>query len=197
MLSFKPPGTSNKGFTLIELIIGIGLTGMLISMSFSVFDTTSRISKQVSIEDDFLLQGRFAIEYIRDDITEDNKAIKSIQIVSIKDYLPDKFNYTDTLGFFIVKEEKKEFNHIFYKLEGETLSRVSFGSPIKLPKNMTSDKGNNPVLENVSSIKDSYYDKENELLCLIIKTKDKSRSKEYKFMETLYLRDDIKIRGLD
>ena len=197
MLSFKPPGTSNKGFTLIELIIGIGLTGMLISMSFSVFDTTSRISKQVSIEDDFLLQGRFAIEYIRDDITEDNKAIKSIQIVSMKDYLPDKFNYTDTLGFFIVKEEKKEFNHIFYKLEGETLSRVSFGSPIKLPKNMTSDKGNNPVLENVSSIKDSYYDKENELLCLIIKTKDKSRSKEYKFMETLYLRDDIKIRGLD
>ena len=197
MLSFKPPGTSNKGFTLIELIIGIGLTGMLISLSFSVFDTTSRISKQVSIEDDFLLQGRFAIEYIRDDITEDNKDIRSIQIVSMKDYLPDKFNYTDTLGFFIVKEEKKEFNHIFYKLEGETLSRVSFGSPIKLPKNMTSDKGNNPVLENVSSIKDSYYDKENELLCLIIKTKDKSRSKEYKFMETLYLRDDIKIRGLD
>ena len=99
MLSVKPPGTSNKSFTLIELIIGIGLTGMLISLSFSVFEKTSRISKQVSIEDDFLLQGRFAIEYIRDDINEDKNDIRSLQIVAMIDYLTDKFNYTESLGF--------------------------------------------------------------------------------------------------
>jgi len=180
----------NRGFTLIELVIGIGLTGLLIALAFSIFSFTSRVSNEVQVEDDYLLQGRFAIEYIREEI------IGASEIVSMDDYLPDNFLYTDTLGFFIVKEDAY-FNHIFYKLDGEILTRISFETHDKCPKNMPGLRGNNPILENVYDIKDSYYDKDNMLLCLVIRTRDKADGKEYSFMETLYLRDDLNKRGLN
>lgn len=184
MLNFKLRETWNKGFTLVELVIGIALTALLISLCFTVFNFTSRVSNGVQVEDDFLLQGRFAIEYIREEITKAN------EIISMDDYLPDNFVYTDTLGFFIIKEEVY-FNHIFYKLDGEILTRISFETQDKCPKKMPSKKGNNPILEDVVEIKDSYYDKENKLMCIVIRTKNKSNDKEHCFMETLYLRDDI------
>lgn len=184
MLNFKRQETWNRAFTLIELVIGIGLTGLLLLVSFSIFSFTSKVASDVQTEDDFLLQGRFAIEYVREDITE------ATEIVSMEEYLPDNFLYTDTLDFFIVKEEI-DFNHIFYKLDGEILTRISFKTSEKLPKNMPNMRGNNPILEDVCKISESYYDEENEILCLVIRTKNKLNSKEYCFMETLYLKDDI------
>lgn len=184
MLNFKHREKKSRGFTLIELVIGLAFIGLLISISFSVFLFTSRVSKQVLVEDDFLLQGRFALEYIREEIDE------AIEIVSLEDYLPENFFYTDTLGFFIIKKESG-FNHICYKFEDEKLTRISFETVDKKPNIIPSIKGNNPILENVSEIKDSYYDKDEGLLCIVIKTRNKENGKEYSFMETIYLKDDI------
>lgn len=180
----------NKGFTLIELVIGIAFTGLVISLSFSVFSFTSKVASGVSVEDDFLLQGRFAIEFIKDEFTKDDPAIKSIEVVSMEDYLPEDFRYTDTLRFFVIKEETN-YKHIFYKLDGETLTRIGFETADKKPNRMPTMRGNNPILEDVVDIGDTYYDKENKLLCIVIRTKNKANGKEYCFMETIYLRDDI------
>lgn len=182
--------TWNKGFTLIELVIGIALTSIIISLSFSVFSFTSKVANGVSVEDDFLLQGRFAIEFIKEEFSKDSPSIKSIEIVSMEDYLPEDFLYTDTLGFFIIKEEAN-YKHIFYKLDGETLTRIAFETADKKPNRMPVMRGNNPILEDVIHIGDTYYDKENKLLCLVIRTKNKANNKEYCFMETIYLKDDI------
>jgi type II secretory pathway pseudopilin PulG len=191
VLNFKRQEIWSNGFTLIELVIGIGLTGLLISLSFSVFNFTSRMSKEVSIEDDFLLQGRFAVEYIRDEVS------KAIKIVSMEDYKPDIFPYTDTLPFFIIQENKEGtgYKHVFYRLSGSYIYRTVITSAEYCPQKSVSYGGDNFVLNNVIDIKDTYYDKDNELLCLVIKTKNKSNGKEYCFMETLYLRDDINLRG--
>lgn len=195
MQGFKQQGISSKGFTLIELIISIGLIGILITMSFSVFNFTSSVWNQVSGEDDFLLQGRFAISYIKEDIIEVSSNIKSTEIVSLKDYLPENFYYNKTLGFFIIKDEGLSYKHIFYKVENEILTRVTFSSPNKLPKKVPSVTTHNPILESVSSVNETFYDKERDLLCLIIKTQDKLKDKEYTFMETLYLKDDLNEGG--
>lgn len=196
MQNFKLEGTRNKGFTLIELLIGIGLTSLLISLSFSILSITSKLSNEALTLDDFLLQGRFALEYIKEDILDIDKSIKSIEIISMQDYLPDNFMYTETLGFFIIKEEL-EFNHIFYKLEDEILTRISFKSPNKYPKKILGKPGDNTILKNVYSLKDSYFDSENNILCMIIQTKDKDNNKIYNFIETLYLKDDLKMRGIE
>ncbi len=191
MLNFKYRGIWNNGFTLIELVIGIALTGILLSLGFNTFYFASRVSKDISIEDDFLLQGRFAIEYIRDEV------IEAVEIIHMDDYLPRNFPYRETLPFFIVKKEGDIYNHIFYRLSDHTLYRTDFKSNICCPVDMPNNGGHNFILDNIYDIQNTYYDKENMLLCIWIKSKNKTNNKEYSFTETLYLRDDLAKRGLN
>lgn len=197
MLSFRRQGICNKGFTLIELVIGIGLIGLLISITFSVFSFTSLVFDKIQVEDDLLLQGRFALEYIREEITERDIVTEALEIISMNDYLPDNFSYLDTLGFFIVKKQGTIYNHIFYRVANNTLYRTDFKSATYLPKDMPNNLASNFVLDNICETKDTYYDKDNKLLCLVIQTKDAKTGKEYRFMETLYLIDDINKRGIN
>ena len=190
MLNFKHLEIGNKGFTLIELVIGIALTGLLLSLSFNTFYFATGVSKDILLEDDFLLQGRFAIEYIRDEV------IEAVEIISMDDYLPRNFSYTERLPFFIVKKEGNIYNHIFYRLADHTLYRTDFKSNIYCPIDMPNNGGHNFILDNIYDIQNTYYDKENMLLCIWIKTKNESNSKEYSFTETLYLKDDMPKGGL-
>lgn len=118
-----------KGFTLIELIIGIGISTILVTMLFSVFKISLSTTAKLSKLDEFENRYQFASQLIRDEVA-------SADFI----YKDDEY---DSLGFIllIVDEERKDTNtenfkyrYIKYKKDEKNLYRVALNTNTKIQK---------------------------------------------------------------
>ncbi len=194
MLNLLLPGSSNnKGFTVIEIVLAIGFMGMAIVMFFSIMKSTDVSANHIQRFDDFMLNGRYAAEYIIEDV------MLADEIVSTEEYYPEGIQENDTLGFILInhnngvntdtKDYDKYFKYkyIYYRLTGDVIFRSTYSHNTYRPENAPSNGGNNVLVQNVISIGDSYYCLEDKMLFIDIENRDPKSDKEYKFMETKYL----------
>lgn len=196
MLSLQLQESPHKpGFTVIEIILVIGFLGVVISMLFSLLHTTETIADRVLRRDDALLNGRYASEYIIEDV------MLADEIVSMEDYYPGNIQQEDTFGFILINENKdvnpssKEvedrfrYKYIYYRLTGDVIFRSTYSHNTYRPENAPSNGGNNFLIENVISIEGSKYSNDDKILYIDIETRDPVTGKDHSFMETKYLRD--------
>lgn len=193
MLRFKQlEYPSRSGFTIIETIISIGFLGVIILMLFSILKMSESSAEKIQRVDDFLLNGRYAAEYIIEDV------MLADEIVSVEEYLPRNIHY-ETLGFILINYnngvdvEKKDvdkyykYKYIYYRLTGNTILRSTYSYNGYRPNYAPYNGGHNNLVKNVVSVGGSGYNSDNKLLYIDIVTKDPENGKEYKFMETKYL----------
>jgi len=178
---------NSKGFTLMEVIIGIGLMAMVISMFFCILHFTSMCNDLILNTDDYLLDGRFALGYIRDDVTTglDVLSINSINNITNK--------YPENMGFIVraFDSENSRYKFIFYTKNQDVLIRHTFSSPLDEPPSYNNSEGYNTIVKNVQSLEGCEIDTYNNVMILSLVLKDKKSSKTYEFIETISLLDDI------
>lgn len=177
---------SKTGFTLIEVVLAIGLTGMMIILFFLIMQFSHVSSNRIHQTDDYLLNGRYATEYILEDV------MLADDIVSIDDYCPDGFEKDDMMGFFIINKEIDDygdvhFKHIYYEMEHNSLSRITFTANQECPEKPLNNGGKNRFLHNIIGLGDSGFDSETLILLIEIEMQDPETGKKYLFFESKYL----------
>jgi len=194
MSAFLPRESSNRGgFTVIEIIIALGFTGIVLIMFFSIFRSTEASAGRIQKFDDAMLNGRYATEYIIEDV------MLADEIIGMEDYCPDGIFQGEYLGFILINHNTGEnietkdydktfrYKYIYYRLTGDVIFRSTFSHNAYLPENAPSNGGHNVLARNVLSIGSSNYCSDKSLLFIEIKTKDPAYEKEYKSTETKYL----------
>ncbi len=184
MWSIWPICRKNKGFTLIEVILSLAICSLIIVPIFSILDFSIDACIIGEEKDELMLNGRYAIEYIKNEIRSADKIISSDKIVGLKTKFPTN------IGFVIqVVEEgepQKIYKYITYHVSNNQLIRVACTIlNDKYPFGGTFE-GYNTICDFVYNIEDTKFDAENVMISLDLKFKHKH--------EKLDLKSDIYIR---
>lgn len=95
MCSLKLRYESRKAFTLVELLLFMAISSMLMLTLFSVLTFHLRASERILLEDQMLLNGRYCIEYVKEEIANADRIILSHHFSGL-----DK-NHPTNIGFVI------------------------------------------------------------------------------------------------
>lgn len=154
----------NKGFTLIEVILALGVSSIIALSIFSILDFSIKACAMGDEKDEVLLHGRYAIEFIKDDIKAADKIISSDLIKNLR------LKYPYNIGFIILKidDEKtpNEYNYITYYRKNDRLVRIACTRIDKKYPSYTEFGGNNDVCEFVYDIENTRFDTENKMIYL-------------------------------
>lgn len=120
-----------KGFTLVELLVTLGLAGIIISLVMSFFIANFKSYKTINTESELQYQSQYIINYMTNKILEANKVISvngdidaSGPITDISDI---SFKHgTDTLKFEVDINKKIIF------VDKDPSNRIELGSNAKL-----------------------------------------------------------------
>lgn len=176
----------NGGFTLLELILSLAIGSIVILTMFSLLGFTVSGCIKAQSEDEILLNGRHAIEYIKKEIKSGDKIISIDKIKELDE------KYEDNIGFIIFKYDPNEsegykYNYVTFYLKDNKIFRIAANrNNHGLPKS-TSFSGYNVVAENVSSIEGTHIDFERKIIRLNIKLKDVT-NREYQLQSIINIR---------
>lgn len=172
----------NLGFTLIELLLALAIISLVVLSFYSALNLTINICKLGESEDDLLLNGRYAIEYIKKDI---KNADKIIDIKRIKNL--DK-KYQNNIGFISMSyirdtNTKGKYCYSTYYLKGNKIYRIAVNKTIDILPLYNAFGGHNVIAETVQSIGDTNIDWEKKVVHLSLglgKKEDKETKIETK-----------------
>lgn len=168
MWTSKHQFQNNNGFSLIELIVSISIISMVIVNIYSMLTFSINSSTRGELYDDILLNGRYGIEYIKDEIKRADK------IISVNNISVIESNHPHNMGFVIMQEfinerGNTEYKYISYYLGDGSINRVAYNKENDASYPNKRDKaGYNFVCDYVLSIEDSYVDFEKNLINLDI-----------------------------
>lgn len=182
MLNIRGIYQKNKGFTLIEVILALAISSMIILPIFSILNFSVNACITGEEKDELMLNGRYAIEYIKNEVRAAEKIITSNKIVGLR------ANYPTNIGFVIMMPEGNLYNRfITYHTKNGELIRLSGKVPKSRYPTYNELAGFNQICEFVDSIKDSKFHADHNMIYLDFKFKSNSR-------ENLRLKTDIFIR---
>jgi hypothetical protein len=162
-------------------------------MFFSILRFSEASATRIQRFDDFMLNGRYATEYIIEDV------MLADEIISIDQYQPEGIYQGDYLGFILINHNSGEnmdekdydktfkYKYIYYRLTGDVIFRSTFSHNTYMPDNAPTNGGHNALARNVLSIGHSNYSSADRLIFVEIITRDPVNNIEYKSMETKYL----------
>lgn len=119
MLSLKEVSQKNKGFTLIEFVLGMSLVSIVLCSVFVVLNHSMNIFQYGDESDEILLNGRYAIDYIKNEIMSADKIISSSKFKNLD------FEYPTNIGFVIMSKGDIRCNYITYYKRNDELTRIS------------------------------------------------------------------------
>lgn len=100
MLKSKLQFQNKSGFTLIELVLGLAITSILIITLYNCLSFVLTTSQKGIEEDQILLNGRYILEYIKEDIGSADKIITSSNFEGLNSTFPTN------IGFVILNLKK-------------------------------------------------------------------------------------------
>ncbi len=158
---------SKKGFTIIEFIIGFSILSIVLAGIFSILTYTTKASTQGQDMDELLLNGRFGIEYIKEELKNADMLISSDNILNLNSLYPEN------IGFVIFKDSglinsDTRFNFATYYSKDNKLIRVATNRKFPIYPEGKNFSGFNEVCEGVLSIANTRVEVENKLIYLDI-----------------------------
>ncbi|MBU5311016.1 prepilin-type N-terminal cleavage/methylation domain-containing protein [Tissierella carlieri] len=174
----------NRGFTLIEIILSLAICSLIIIPIFSILDISIEACTIGDEKDQLMMNGRYAIEYIKGDIRAADKIISSDKIKDLKKKFPTNIGFI----IMIIEEEKSKniYRYITYHRKNDKLVRMACSRVDDKYPLYTHFDGNNDLCEFVDNIEDTKFDTENSIIYLDLKFKHN--------YEKLDLKSDIYIR---
>ena len=185
MLNIKDQFQRSKGFSLMEIIMVLGLSSLVLLTIVSILRFTTNISTIVESQDEVMLYGRYAIDYIKEEIKGSDLIISS-----------EKFSNLDTIyptniGFVIMEDRGESFtsdryNFFTYYLKGDNLIRLAYNKHTKVYPEPSKLSGFNVLCEGVLSMEGTDIDFDNKLLKIELSLGSKQKE-VHCFKTTLFL----------
>ncbi len=154
-----------KGFVLSELIIVIGIYSIFLASFYSILDITNKSMIFADNEDEILLQGRYIIDYIKNEVKEADMIIASYNILNLDS------TYPENIGFVLLEDKgesnipiNQRYRFYTYYLKNDKLIRISTNKDTSDYPIASDLRGFNEMCEDVLSINDTNMDFENKLL---------------------------------
>ncbi len=125
---------NKKGFTLLELILGVSIMSLLIITFYNILSFNLKINEKALLKDEALLNGRYILEYIKEEIGSADKIICSDKFEGLDEKFPTN------IGFVIVKVisyekinpqskdniyKEKESSYTTYYFKNNSIIRIS------------------------------------------------------------------------
>ena len=176
--------SKNQGFTLLELLLSLAISSIIIVSLYSLLNFTINVCKLGDKEDEILLNGRYAIEYIK-------REIKSADKIIAIDMIPGlERKYIDNIGFIIMRcdnEDGYKYNYSTYYLKNNKIYRIAANMNTDNYPDSIAFQGHNEVAEYVISIEGTKVNFDTNLIDLFFTLKGQY-TKETKFKTKLYIR---------
>lgn len=194
MLNTWFPFQRSKGYLLLELIVSISITMILIISLYSIFEFTTNTTALGETMDEVLLNGRYGIEYIKEEIGYADMIICSSKIQNLNELYPTNIGFVimQDLKNYIPKdyedneEYKYRYRFITYYLTGNKIQRISCNKDSPIYPQLKHMTGHNVVCEWVLSIKDSNVNFRDKLINLSLSV-GKDNKEMHKFKSTAYI----------
>ena len=174
----------NRGFTLIELMLVLAISSIIMVPTCSILKLSIKTCEIGEQRDELMLNGRHAIEYIKNEIKSADMIVaqKKIRALNIK--------YPTNIGFLLVYFEKNDiYEYVTYHTEDGDLIRVTCRIGKERYPSYSSFTGNNVVSKLTDSISNTRLDTENNMIYLDFDLKSDSDEEQ-----KLNLKSDIYIR---
>ncbi|NLY47076.1 MAG: hypothetical protein GX053_13965 [Tissierella sp.] len=171
MLSSKGRYLDNKGFFLLEILLSVSLICILLSSVYSIVRFTYNTTMQSDEIDTALLNGRYAIEYIKDEVMSADKIYFSSRFTNLD------YNYPKNIGFVIMEKELKfgngkidsiNYNYRTYYQKNDELIRIAYNTPNDSLFEGNLFSGHNQICSGIISFEDSNLDIGNNVVNLSI-----------------------------
>lgn len=173
----------NKGFTLIELILVLGMCSIIILPICSMLDFSLKSCEFVEEKDEVFLNARYGIEYIKEEV-------KSADIVVSQDKIKNlNLKYPTNIGFLLVFIDNEIYKYVTYHTDNGKLIRVTCDSIKGKYPSYGHFKGYNEICRLVDNIGNTKLDKENGMINLDFNFKYSNNNKA-----SLNIKSDIYIR---
>lgn len=124
MKSSKQVYLNRKGFSLMELILGICITSILLMCFYSLLHYAINTSKISDAKDNILTNGRYALLYIKEEVKNADRIVDITKFKDLDEYYPQN------IGFVILEKsniEAGKINHNYktYYLNDNKLVRLA------------------------------------------------------------------------
>src|SRR5699024_2619110 len=83
----------NRGFTLIELPMGICIIGIIILSLYFMFNYSVKVTQIGEEKEEILLNGRYAIEYIKKEIRQSEEIISTSKFGGFNEKFKENFGF--------------------------------------------------------------------------------------------------------
>lgn len=187
VLHIKPIFQRNRGFTLMELVLVLGLSSVLILCLYNLLGFTMNTCKKVEDKDKLLLNGRHSIEFIKDEIKAADMIISSEKFSGLK------IRYPTNIGFVILKIDRdKDYKPIEYRYSTfytnkDKIVRIACSRISERYPSYSYFSGNNTLCEFSESILNTEFIPEDNMIYLDLRFVNDNG-------EELILKSDILIR---
>lgn len=185
MLNLKEVSSNNKGFTLIELLIGISLFCILLSSMYSLMYFTTNLAEKGDDIDIALSNGRYAIEYIKNEIISADRIISSSKFDNLDELFPTNIGFVSMEKQFNYDSEGKitkvNYNYRTYYQKNDELVRIAYNTSNKSEIKGSLFSGYNQICNGLVDFSNSKLDIESSLINLYMKLK---QGEEFLILET-------------
>ena len=179
MLNIRHTCLKNKGFTLIEIIISLAICAIIMIPIFSILDFSIDACTIGDEKDELLLNGKYGIEYIKNEIKSADKIISSDKFKDLNNVYPTN------IGFVImIKKSNNNYRYVTYHTKDKKIIRIACTRDNDIYPSEKYFSGHNEICNLIDSIEDTSFDQ--DMIYLDFKFK-KNNSK-------LSLNSDIYIR---
>lgn len=157
---YKNNSKLNNGFTLVELLLTLAISSIIVLSLNSILNFTVKCCRLGKIEDEILLNGRYAIEYIKRDIRTADKIFCSSKIEQLNE------KHENNIGFvtYHYYPNDNDHNYATYILSNKRIYRISVNlKNDKLPKG-NSFSGYNTIANHILSTEETSLDIESKMI---------------------------------
>ncbi|MDR7870019.1 MAG: hypothetical protein RIN55_04115 [Tissierellaceae bacterium] len=172
MWSLREVYSSKKGFSLIGMVLYFGILSIILITMYSLLFYTSNSYKMIDTIDMSLFEGRYVVEYIKDEI------LSSDRIISSSNFDTLDFDYPNNIGFVSMEEEtvynsdgsisRVNYNFRTYYLNENKLMRMAYNTDNDSIYKFDSKAGHNPISDEVLDISNTNLDLDNSQINLSI-----------------------------
>ena len=175
-----------EGFTLTELLFALAIGSIIAICLYSILNFTINVYKFTDTQDEILLNGHYAIEYIKREIESAEKIID----INLDIFSEIVEKYEDNIGFVIMRynpQDTEKYNYSTYYFKNNKIYRLAVNRAIEEYPKGGSFGGHNQIAEFVISIEGTGIDFEAGLIDLSFILKGK-QGRDINFRTKLNIR---------
>lgn len=172
----------------MEVILTLGISSIIVVSIYSIMNYAFKICNKGDNKDQLLLNGRYAIEYIKNEIKGADMIISSDKIEKLDLVFPTNIGFV--IIFIDYEKDPIEYRYVTYYRKKDRIVRLACTSIYEEYPPHSSFDGHNNLCEYVKDINETKFEPEQEMIYLSFKFKHPD-GEELKLKSDIYIRCPI------